>query len=275
MPDGHSASLTYLGAAGWRIEAGGFNLLIDPYFTRMSMRQMLFGHARPDAVAIRQYIPPARVILATHPHHDHLMDIPLAAQITGAMVYASPQGCQLLDILGLPPHQVAAIDPEDRLSAGPMQVSVYATPHRRILGRPPYQGVLRAHLKPPLRASDYRMDYHYSFLIEIGPVRMLVASGIEREPAVQADILLFGADATSDQISRVLQAVRPRIVFPNHWDDMFRSLSAPVRPMTAPSQGFIPLLRRIDLHTFERTIQQIAPQAQVILPRHFHAYPLA
>jgi len=274
-PPATSAQLRYLGVAGWLIETGGFGLLIDPFFTRLSMRRVLFGKATPNAPVIRQHVPPADAILITHPHFDHLMDAPIVAQTTGAVVFASPQGCDLLRILGLPDRQMTPIHPDQTLAIGPLQITVHPTPHRAIFGGIPYQGALRPDLKPPLRASDYRMDFQYSFLIAAGPLRILVASGIAHEPAVQADVLLFGADATRDQISRALQPIRPRIVFPNHWDDMFRPLSQPIRPMIVPPPGIIPNLRRIDLRAFRDVVRRIDPEIKVILPGLFEPYTLA
>jgi L-ascorbate metabolism protein UlaG (beta-lactamase superfamily) len=267
--------LTYLGVAGWHIETDGFTLVIDPYFTRLPMRRVVFGLAYPNTQVIRQHIPPADAILVTHPHYDHLMDVPVAAHITHAPVFASPQGCQLLELLGVPAGQINRIRLAATLDIGPMRLTVYASQHRAILGRIPYRGPLQRGLRLPLRASDYRMDDQYSFLIECGSLRILVASGIDNEPAVAADVLLLGADATREQIAQILHNVSPRIVFPNHWDDMFRPLAEPIRPMIVPPPGIIPTLRRIDLHGFEHTIHSLDSQITVVLPERFQPYPLA
>src|SRR5688500_4434320 len=152
--------LRYLGVAGWQISAEGYSLVIDPYFTRISMRQLVFGRAIPNVALIRQYMPSANAILVTHAHYDHLMDVPDAAQITGAQVWASPQGCDLLRILGTP--DACVMYPNDVLTLGPFSVEVYDSKHRIVFGSIPYYGPLKANLRPPLSGGDYRMDRQYS-----------------------------------------------------------------------------------------------------------------
>jgi L-ascorbate metabolism protein UlaG (beta-lactamase superfamily) len=267
-------SLCYLGAAGWRIRAGEASLLIDPYFTRLSLWAMLLGRAAPNLDLIRRSTPPADAILVTHPHFDHLMDVPEAARITAATVYASPQSCDLLEMLGVPARQLCPIHPGDRLACGPFEVEVFASAHRLIFGGVPYAGPLRRDLTPPLRAADYRMDIQYSLLIAVDGLRVLLASGIRDEPQVESEVLLVGADAGRDQLAAILNGSRPRCVLPNHWDDMFTPLSRPARPMITPPAGLIPTPRRIDMQAFARQVAELRPGCQVILPERFRPYRL-
>jgi L-ascorbate metabolism protein UlaG (beta-lactamase superfamily) len=262
-------SLCYLGAAGWRIRAADTSLLIDPYFTRISMWATLLGKAVPNVELIRRSTPPTDAILVTHPHHDHLMDVPEAARITSAKVYASEQGAELLERLGVASQQLYPIYPGDHLACGIFEIQVFATPHRLIFGGVPYEGPLKNHFKPPLRAADYRMDVQFSFLITINGLRILLASGIRDEPAVEADIVLVGADASRDQLYAILSASKPRIVMPNHWDDMFLSLDSTVRPMLTPPVSLIPKFKRIDLKAFARSVAELQPGVEVILPKRF------
>jgi len=267
--------IAYLGVAGWHLKTRRASLLIDPFFTRPPLLRVLFSPLVPDDESIRRYTPPATSILITHPHYDHIMDAPHVSRLTGASIYASPHGIALLKILGAPPDSVYIIRPDDRFVLGVFSVQVFATPHRLIFGRIPYTGPLPPNLAAPRRASDFRMDYHFSFLISAGETRILIASGFRYEPAVEADILMVGADATRSQLTRILMATRPRIVFPNHWDDMFRPLAKPTRPMLIPPPGLIPSLRRIDPAAFSHIVGEILPAAQVIIPDLFKYYPCA
>lgn len=259
--------LTYLGVAGWRFRAGDSSLLIDPYFTRLSMLQVLFGHAVPDAQAIAKYTPAAQWILVSHAHYDHLMDVPEAARLAGAQVMASSQSVHLMDILGIDEPHRTCIYPGDMLQCGEFRVEVYESQHRKILGGIPYVGPLAEGLAPPLRARDYRMDRQLSFRITTRDLRVLVASGIEAEPQVKADVLIVGADAARRQLRTLLDATRPRLVLPNHWDDVFRPLSQPLRPMRVPPSSYIPTLRRISLEAFARRVCDLSPKTAVFIPR--------
>ncbi len=267
-------TLRYLGAAGWHFEHPDGRLLIDPYFTRLPLRQVALGRAIPDAAAIAHHTPPAGHLLVTHAHYDHLMDVPEAARLTGASIYASPQGCALLALLGVPADRLRGIGPGDALACGPFRVTVYRSRHRRIFGRIPYTGPLRPGLRPPLQARDYRMDSLLSFRVEAEGVSVLVASGIEAEPAVQADVLLIGADASPARLGAILAGCRPRLVLPNHWDDMFQPLDRPVRPMIVPPAGLIPTLRRIDLAAFASRVRALSPETAVLIPDRFAGYAI-
>ncbi len=267
-------SLTYLGAAGWHFATPAGALLIDPYFTRVRLRRTLVGRLRPDRSLIAEHCPPAGTIFVTHPHYDHLLDVPEAARLTGAPVYASPQGCALLAALGVPAGQICAFEAGDAIHAGPFTIKVYESTHRLIFGRVPYTGPLPARLDPPLPAHAYRIDWQASFLIHAAGVRVLVASGIDAEPAVRADVVLVGADASAEQLAAILGPAQPRLVLPNHWDDMFRPLNRPTRPMLNPPPR-LALPRRIDLHAWAERVQQIAPGARVVIPRLFAPLDLA
>jgi L-ascorbate metabolism protein UlaG (beta-lactamase superfamily) len=261
-------ALTYLGAAGWHVQLGPHSLLIDPYFTRLSLWQVLAGRAIPRPHVIRTHTPLADWVLVTHPHVDHIMDVPEVACLTGAQVYASPQGCDLLNILGTPGSRVHSIRSGDSLALGPFAIEVHCTPHRVIYGRVPFQGALRPGLKPPLRARDYRIQEQFSFRIQAGGMAILVASGIDDEPAVPADVVLVGADASPEQLAHILGPARPGLILPNHWDDMFRPLDHPVRPMIRPTPR-LTLPRRIDLDAWATACREIAPSAQVRVPERF------
>lgn len=265
--------LQYLGTAGWHLSVEGCGLLFDPYFTRVPLRRLAFGRIAPSPAAVQRHTPPAGWVVVSHAHFDHLLDVPEVARMSGATVYAPRQSCELLGVLGVPPEQVCAIVPGDQLPLGPFAVEVYEVPHRVILGRVPAQGPLRAGLRPPLRARDYRFRELFSFRVEVGGMQVLIASGIEREPPVPADVLLVGADASREQLTRILGATQPRLVLPNHFDDIFRPLSKPARPSLHPLPG-IALPRRLDLGAWASLVSRLASRARVLIPERFTAYDL-
>jgi hypothetical protein len=110
------------------------------------------------------------------------------------------------------------------------------------------------------------MDVQFSFLITAGGLRVLLASGVREEPQVEVDVLLVGADANREQLAAILDATQPRCVLPNHWDDMFRPLSGNARPMMSPPTVLIPTFRRVNLQAFARTVRELRPGCEVILP---------
>ncbi|MGF1506888.1 MAG: MBL fold metallo-hydrolase [Anaerolineae bacterium] len=255
---------TYLGTAGW---AFGSALLLDPFLTRASLWDVLARPLVPDEAAIRALAAAhglhADHILVSHPHYAHIMDVPALHRITGARVHTTPQGVELLAALGTPAQ---ALRPGAVLELSGIRVAVYPSRHRLIAGRIPYTG--RPDRTPPLRARDYRMDEQLSFLLAAEGRRVLVASGIDDEPHVPADVLICGADTRPRVLHTLLEAVSPRLVLPTHWDDMFRGFDTPIRPMRLPRFP----LRRIDVAGFVRRVEAFG--ARVVVPGWFETVDL-
>jgi L-ascorbate metabolism protein UlaG (beta-lactamase superfamily) len=228
--------------------------------------------AIPDVAAIREHAPPTDSIFISHPHFDHIMDAPEVARLHGATIHTSPQGCELLRILGVAEEQIRPIRSGERLAKGEVAVTVYRTQHRIIFGKVPFQGPLRPGLAPPLHGRDYRMVQLFSFLVEVGGMRILICNGIDAEPRVAVDVLIVGPDAIRWQLELILGDTQPRVVLPNHWDNMFQPLSAPVKPMVQSPRRFTLWPRRIDLERFTQLVNEIAPAARVLVPERFKAY---
>jgi hypothetical protein len=82
-----SVKIHYLGCGGFMIEYSGETILIDPYFTNVSMSKIVTSNYRSDTALINQFFfqktgnvfdenGNIENILISHAHHDHLADIP-------------------------------------------------------------------------------------------------------------------------------------------------------------------------------------------------------
>jgi L-ascorbate metabolism protein UlaG (beta-lactamase superfamily) len=200
------------------------------------------------------------------------MDVPEAAQFTGARVYGSANTCRLLSALSVPGEQLHEIRSGDELDLGRINIHVLQAEHIKLPAFKP--GELPARLQPPLRAQDYRMDSCFSFLVSVDDCRLLVAAGVRADQAEAADILLVNPIHNPATLQALLQRVQPKVVVPNHWDDLWRPLSKPVRPMLKPPTWSFPPIGRIDLAKFEQAVTQIDPRIGVLIPEMFTPYPL-
>jgi L-ascorbate metabolism protein UlaG (beta-lactamase superfamily) len=261
----------WLGVGGIELSVGDQTLVIDPYLTRVPLWRMAVGRVRPNRELIAEKIPHCNFVLVTHPHVDHLLDVPDVVRNTGAVALGSANACRLLAVLGVPAAQIREIDVGDQLTLGDFRVDVLSAGHVTFWGWRPFSGPLPPGLRPPLRARDYRMDRCLSFLVDAGGRRLLHCPGT----AVPAEVLTVKPLGTRARYESVLRNVRPRVVIPVHWDDFGRPLSKPVRPIVAPSGQAVPPLKRIDLAQFERMVEQIAPGALVLIPEMFRAYDLS
>lgn len=265
----------WLGVAGLEFATNGQSLLIDPFVTRPPFLRLLAGRTEPNRSLIARHIPQADTVLVTHPHWDHLMDVPEVARRTGATVYGSPNTGALMRALGVPPDRLRPLAAGDRLTLGAFTVAVLPAQHLRVFGRPILAGTVSSTLRAPARLRDYRMDYDYSFLIEAGGLRLLDWSSETPAGAPPADVLFvkpFGGMPPA--YAELLRTVRPRLVVPIHWDDFFRPLVRPLRPSYCPPAWNWPPLRRVDLAMFRVATERLLPGSQVFVPEIFRTYAL-
>ena len=266
-------ALRWLGNAGFEISLGSTVLLVDPFLSRPPIQKVLLGTARPDLDAIRSRVRSCTHILISHAHFDHFMDTPEISRIIGAQIFGSTNTCRLSEILGVPAGQITQIEPGEKWPAGEAEVEAIPAAHPWIPGYG--QGKIDGDLHPPLRLRDYRMDTCMSFLVRAGGKRILVWSSTRTDHAVPADVLICRAVSGRAWYGRLLDAVKPALVIPGHWDDIFRPLSEPVRPFfTAPRLAFPPL-ERIDLEKFRKRIGLAMPGCRVLVPERFRGYVIA
>ncbi len=267
-----SPSFRWLGVAGVELTWQDRILAVDPYFTRISFMRQWFGRVLPDASLVKSHLPACDYLLVTHAHYDHLMDVPVAAQTTGASVYGSPNTCRLLGVLGVPDRQVHEIRGGGVFVCEPYGIRVVSSDHIRV---PLFSsGSLRTNLQPPLRARDYRMDVSLSFQIRLGDVTLLTDPGAHPQGAPQADILLVNPHYDARHLRSLQQRVQPRLVIPNHWDDMWAPLSQPQRSWFTPPNRSTPWLKRINLAELQRSVHQFDPAIRVLVPERFAPYDL-
>jgi L-ascorbate metabolism protein UlaG (beta-lactamase superfamily) len=266
-------SYRWLGVAGLEFSCNGYSVLVDPFFTRPPLRALLFGQRMAaNQALVDQYTPPANAVLVTHPHYDHLMDVPAIMRRTGACAFGSPNTCVILDLHEVPRHKIHCTAPGQRLQLGPFVVDVFPARHTSTPLDRWLNGVLSPDLRLPLRLRDYKMDHCFSYRITAQGHSALV--GFHPEPA---DTLFFAPYYSQADIAGLLQAVSPQRVVPIHWEDFSRPLTRPLRPMlVTPSQGLtgFPPIRPLNIPAFAAWARSLCPGMEVSLPEIFQSYPL-
>ncbi|MEO5719654.1 MAG: MBL fold metallo-hydrolase [Chthoniobacterales bacterium] len=227
--------VTYLGTSGYRFESGKHTLLVDPYFSRVGLGAFLFRPPiAPNIAEIENaadYFANAEVILATHGHVDHLLDVPAIMQMTGARLLASQTAVALATAAGAAPARCASVAPGDVRQIGPWKIRVLPATHDRVfpIGIP-FPGP-RKNNDPPRRASDWVCGEPLAFLIEAAGKRIYLDSGgspgrLPPNDLGAIDLAIIGV-ALPDARARYAETVRrlrPRFVLPSHQDDFFRPL---------------------------------------------------
>ena len=270
---GDKMKFRWLGVAGVEIETAGQILLVDPYLSRVNLRRVLLGSVQSDSELVSTTIKHCDYVLITHSHYDHLMDVPEVISRTGAQAFGSKNSCQILGLHGIPAESICEVSIGDRLVLGAYQVEVLSSEHIPTLGLA--SGSLQPDLDLPLRARDYRMDECFGFLITVVGKRVLVRPGETVDGAVPADLLCVSPHRRPEYYEERLGLVEPRVVVPIHWDNFFRPLSRPLRPILKPPGSGGMGLGRINLDSFVRIVNRAAPEARVLLPEILHSYDMS
>jgi len=254
----------WLGVAGFEFDFDGEVLITDPYLSRISRFNNFFGKVRPKTEYIASVIRKCDHIFVTHPHFDHLMDVPAVMLHTGAAAYGSDFSCRLLGLLGADQGKTHLICEGDIVKAGGYTVEVFPTAHGKIPGYGP--GELKKNLSTPLKAIEYAMDRCFSFRIEHSGVSVLQISSMTATDLPESDILLIGTLFGEDHYKKLLQSAKPKTVIPSHWDDMWRPLSKKIRPCITPPSWALPPVKKVNLERFTETIRRVSSKTRMFVP---------
>lgn len=246
LPASSGLRMTYLGAAGWEITDGKSLILVDPYFTRAKyattndpieaadIRPTVTGMSivPSDTAVIDAHVTRADLIVITHTHPDHTLDLPYIAKKTGATVVGTQSTANLCLSSGVPAPQLKVVSGHEELKFGDVTVRVIPSLHgifrAPVPGAPPPRPPLfPADRQPPFPYGQYAEGGTLAYAIRIAGRQIVVFGSmnfIESElTGIHPDIALIGAKPERSFIENYtprLMAVLgyPRLVFPTHWD---------------------------------------------------------
>lgn len=237
-----SVTATWLGVTTWLFDDGETQLLIDGFFSRPSLRDILFD--RPvtnDAPIINYALDEYRMrrlaaIIPLHSHFDHAMDVGAIANRTSASILGSESTLQIARGAGVPEDQMLLVVPGEPYAFGRFNVTLLASRHAPVgwRGRVTFPGNIDEPLIMPQPVSALREGNSYTIVIA-HPQGTTVVQGsaglpVESLAEVAADVIMLGVggleslgmDYAEPYWQSVVTATGAQSVYPIHFDDFTR-----------------------------------------------------
>lgn len=248
--------LTWYGTATILIEADGKKFLIDPFF-RMNKRL-----ERPDPEEFYS----ADVILNTHPHFDHLCDLPEILKHTKAKIYGTPTMVKHLLSHGVDTDKKTQIITSP-LKFGEVEITAYPARHVKnnlglilktlLIGVAKFQyarafKILKIHKEYPMNGDIVA----YEIFAEGKRILLFGSAGtIENlELPKGVDCLIFpfqGRGNMTEYSLPIIEKLQPKSVILDHFDN-----------------AFPPITGKVNTQKFVREMQKKFPGIPVTVPEY-------
>jgi L-ascorbate metabolism protein UlaG (beta-lactamase superfamily) len=225
--------VTLTGAAGLVFSCKGENLLLDPYYSRISQWQMLFKKVSADGHMLREKagaLSPITGMVFGHSHFDHAFDAPELSRYTQGKILGSQSLENLMNAFGITGRITVCRGGETENLSDGIRVTMVPSVHGLIVfGKVPYPGEIGKGLRPPLKASDYRVGRVFAPVIEMGGKTFLHAGSagfIENElEGHRCDVVFLcvpGWKKAAGYPERILEITGAKTVVLFHHHDFFR-----------------------------------------------------
>jgi L-ascorbate metabolism protein UlaG (beta-lactamase superfamily) len=259
-------TLTYLGVAGWQIEAAGKVVITDPYVSRpVDPDAPLVS----DAAAVAARTPAkADLVVVGHSHFDHLLDAPAVALRTGAVLLGSVSTTRVGRASGLADDRLIAVKGGEDFAMDGFSIRAIPSLHSAIGDKHIFGAEIPPEPELPMPQAGYQEGGTFAYLVRLGGHEVLVldtANFIERElVGLRPDIAIIAPglrEHIHDYTCRLLHALGdPPVVIATHFDDW----KGP--PVDAPPSE--------DLTKFGDEVRACAPHTRLIVPKHFERIAL-
>lgn len=278
-PSAGEPRVTWLGVSTLLIDDGTSALMIDGFFTRPGLARVLAGRIAPRPETVAECLRRAGVtrldaVICAHSHYDHALDAPVVCAQTGATLIGSQSTANIGRGLDLPEDRILVPKPDRPFTFGSFEVTLIESVHSP---GDRFPGTVDAPLVPPARTRAWATGSCYSILIGHAPGEgraarsLLIQASANCVPgalrAHRADVVYLGVGQLGKNTeefresywTEIVLATGARRVVLVHWDDFFRPIDKPVRPM------------RYALDDFEVTMRFLLDRAtadgvEVLLP---------
>ncbi len=248
VPDG-ALSVRFSGTTTLLFDDGETRWMVDGWFSRPPLWQMLFSDIEPDLEAIgsglqRMQVDALSAVIPVHSHYDHAMDSPEVARRTGAMVIGSAASANIARGWGLPEERIRVVADGETVQLGRFQVTFIESRHMPytdpdMVARLITDSEIPEPLVPPASAFDYKLGKAYVLHVEHPLGSFMVVGSAGFVPGLlddrDVDVVFLGVGGLGGQSPeyreqywrQTVAAVHPARVIPVHWDSLTGPLAGP------------------------------------------------
>ena len=245
-----SVTVTWLGVTTLLFDDGETQILIDGFFSRPTILNILLGRAvESDAATINYALNEYRMnriaaIIPVHSHFDHAMDIGAIANRSSGSIIGSSTTVQIARGAGVPEDQIVLAAAGIEYAFGNFTVTLIDSTHAPIGwgGATPFAGAIEEPLVMPAPITAWREGHSYSIFIAHPHGTTLVQGSpgfLEGAlETMQADVVMLAVGqlrglgrAYAEKYWRALvTATGAKRVFPMHFDDFTKPFGDIVLP---------------------------------------------
>lgn len=241
-PSLDAVTMTWLGVTTLLFDDGETQILVDGFFSRPTLWDVLTG--RPvdnDAATINYALDEYRMrrlaaIIPVHTHFDHAMDIGAIANRSSASILGSASSVQVGRGAGVPDDQLVVIENNAEYSFGNFDVRFIESLHAPVgwSGTVPLAGTIDEPLSLPAPVTEFLDGGSYSILISHPDGATLVQGSAGIRESVLADLQVdtvflgvglvegLGRDYVRQYWQQTVTATGAKTVIPVHFEDYTR-----------------------------------------------------
>ena len=237
-----AVTVTWLGVTTMLFDDGSTQILIDGFFSRPSIADIVFSAkvqssaAKIDFVLDEYQMRRLAAIIPVHSHFDHAMDIGAIANRSSASIIGSETTANIARGAGVPEDQIVVAVSGSDYSFGEFSVRIIDSSHAPLGwgASVPYPGTIDAPLDLPAPVSAWREGKSYSVVVMHPQGTTLIQGSAGFLPGalddVDADVVMLGAFGLENfgreyaekyWLSMVTSTGAKRVI-PIHFDDYTR-----------------------------------------------------
>jgi len=245
-----TVTVTWLGVSTLLFDDGETQILIDGFFSRPSLAEVILRlPIDNDAAQINYIMNEYRMrrlaaIIPVHSHFDHALDIGAIANRSSASILGSESTAEIARGAGVPEDQITVIDEASNFEFGNFKVRLRPSAHAPVgwRGSVPLDGLIDKPLEMPQPITAWRMGGAYTVIIEHPQGTALVqGSAAFQKYALRelaADVVFLGVaqlDSLGKEYSELywqhtVTATGSHSVYPIHFDDFLNPFGTVVLP---------------------------------------------